>query len=55
MKPIEKEKPLFLDEDGLGRITIPGQWVELLGWKKGDKLTLRLDPKEDNVCISVKK
>jgi AbrB family looped-hinge helix DNA binding protein len=55
MKSIEKEKPLFLDADGLGRITIPKAWVELLGWQKGDKITLTLNPKEENVCINVEK
>ena len=55
MKEINKEKPLFLDADGLGRITVPKAWVELLGWKKGDKITLTLNPRTEEVCVKVSK
>lgn len=55
MKNISKDKPLFLDADGLGRITVPKAWVELLGWKKGDMLTLTLRAEDEEVVVKVSK
>ncbi len=54
MKNPEKQKPLFLDGDGLGRVTIPKAWVEILDWKKGDKIKIICDLEKETICIEKK-
>ena len=51
MKDPEKKNTLFVDTDGLGRLTIPKAWLDMLEWSGGEAIILVLDTKDNSIRV----
>lgn len=51
MKNPERRKPIFVDKDGLGRITIPKSWLAILEWEHKDTIQITCDLDTEKITI----